>query len=144
MYDYVAGKADWGSFGLPLAGQRDSTTRVGAYARADVPACGPHDRMPEVRERVRAAGWDTCFVTNEDGVVLGLLGRTALAGDDAMEEAMTLGLSTVRPSLELDRAVERMRTQDRTTLPVTRSDGVLIGVLRREDAERALESSATA
>ena len=146
MYDYVAGKADWGSFGLPLEGQRDSTTRVGAYARADVPACGPHDRMPEVRERVRAAGWDTCFVTNEDGVVLGRLGRTALAGDDdvSVEEAMTLGPSTVRPSLELDRAVERMRTQDLTTLPVTRSDGVLLGVLGREDAEQALESSATA
>ncbi len=59
-------------------------------------------------------------------------------------EAMTPGPSTVRPSLELDRAVERMRTQDLTTLPVTRSDGVLIGVIRREDGEQALESSATA
>jgi CBS domain-containing protein len=144
-YDYVAGKADWGSFGLPLEGRRDSTTRVGAHARTDVPACGPDDRMPEVRERVRAAGWDTCFVTNEHGVVLGRLGRTALGGDDdvSVEEAMTLGPSTVRPSLELDTAVERMRAQNLTSLPVTRSDGVLIGVLRREDAEHGLESLAS-
>jgi Mg/Co/Ni transporter MgtE len=143
VYDYVAGKADWGSFGLPLEGRRDSSTRVGAHVRADVPACRPEDRMPEVRDRVDTAGWDTCFVTNEHGVVLGRLGRAALARDDdvSVEEAMTLAPSTVRPSYELDAAVERMRKQDLTSLPVTRSDGVLVGVLRRDDAERALESS---
>jgi CBS domain-containing protein len=52
---------------------------------------------------------------------------------------MTLGPSTVRPSLEVDRALERMRKQDLTSLPVTRSDGVLVGVLLREDVECALE-----
>ena len=140
VYDYVAGKADWGSFGLPLEGQRDSGTRVGGHARTDVPFCGPRDRMTEVRERVRAAGWNTCFVTNERGVVLGRLGRTALAAkeDVSVEEAMTLGPSTVRPSFELDTALERMRNQDLTSLPVTRSDGVLVGVLLRADAERVL------
>ena len=51
---------------------------------------------------------------------------------------MTLGRSTVRPSLELGQAVDRMRRQNLTTLPVTRSDGVLVGVLRRDDAEQAL------
>jgi len=40
--------------------------------------------------------------------------------------------------------LERMRAQDLITLPVTRSDGVLLGVIRREDAEQALESLATA
>jgi Mg/Co/Ni transporter MgtE len=140
VYDYVAGLADWGSFGLPLEGTWPSGTRVGAHARSDVPTCGLADRMQEVRERVRGAGWDICFVTDERGVVLGRLGRSALAGDDdvVVEEAMTLGPRTVRPSLELTKAVERMRSQRLTTLPVTRSDGVLVGVLRREDAERAL------
>ena len=140
VYDYGAGKADWGSFGLPLEGRRPSSTRVGAHLRTDVPTCGPADRMADVRERVRAAGEDTCFVTDQDGVVVGRLGRAALAGDAdvSAEEAMTLGPSTVRPSLELDKAVARMRTENLTTLPVTRSDGALVGVLRREDAERAL------
>jgi Mg/Co/Ni transporter MgtE len=143
VYDYVAGKADWGSFGLPLEGRRPSSTRVGAHIRTDVPACGPADRMAEVRERVRAADWDTCFVTNAERVVVGRLGRAALAGDDdvSVEEAMTLGPSTVRPSLELDKAVERMRRQDLTSLPVTRADGVLVGIIRRDDAERALAGS---
>ena len=140
VYDYVPGKADWASFGLPIEGEHDSSTRVGAHARSDVPACGPDDRMREVRQRVRAAGWDTCFVTNSEGVVVGRLGRSALAGGDdvLVEEAMTLGPSTVRPALELEKAVERMRNQNLTSLPVTRSDGVLLGVLRREDAEQAL------
>jgi Mg/Co/Ni transporter MgtE len=99
--------------------------------------------MPELRERVRAAGWDTCFVTDERGVVLGRIGRAALGRDDdvPVEEAMTPGPSTVRPSLELERAVERMGKQELTNLPVTRSDGVLVGVIQREDAERALAAS---
>jgi Mg/Co/Ni transporter MgtE len=99
--------------------------------------------MATVRERVRAEGWDTCFVTNEDGVVVGRLGRAALAAEDdvSVEAAMSLGPSTVRPSLELDKAVVRMRKQNLTSLPVTRSDGVLVGVLRREDAEQALAST---
>src|ERR671935_2524962 len=140
VHDYVAGIADWASFGFPIEGEHHSGTRVGAHARTDVPACGPRDRMTDVRERVRAAGWDTCFVTDERGVVLGRLGRSALASDDdvSVEEAMTLGPSTIRPALELDKAVERMRTQNLTSLPVTRSDGVLVGVLRRDDAEQAL------
>jgi CBS domain-containing protein len=145
VYDYVAGKADWGSFGLPLEGRRPSSTRVGAHVRTDVPACGPADRMAEVRERVRTADWDTCIVTNAACVVVGRLGRAALAGaggdDVSVEEAMTLGPSTVRPSLELDKAVERMRRQNLTSLPVTRSDGVLVGIIRRDDAERALAGS---
>ena len=141
VYDYAAGIADWASSGLPIEGERHSGTRVGAYARTDVPACPPSDRTIDVREKVRAASWGTCIVTDKHGVVLGRLGRAALAADDdvSVEEAMTPGPSTVRPSLELEKALERMRTQNLTSLLVTRSDGVLIGVLRREDAERALE-----
>lgn len=54
---------------------------------------------------------------------------------------MTPGPSTVRPSLGLDEAVQRMQAQSLTSLPVTRSDGVLVGLLRREDAEQALARS---
>jgi Mg/Co/Ni transporter MgtE len=98
--------------------------------------------LREVCERVRNSGWDTCFVIDERRVVLGRLGRSALArdGDVSVEEAMTSGPSTVRPSLELSRAVERMEAQQLSSLPVTHSDGVLVGVIRREDAERAPRS----
>ena len=135
VYDYVAGKADWGSFGLPLEGQRPSSTRVGAHLQTDVPTCTLDEALPAVCERVRAAGGDTCFVVNEERILLGRLGRAALTRDDdaSIEEAMTAGPSTVRPSLDLTAAVERMRSQNLTGMPVTSSDGVLIGLLRREE-----------
>jgi len=140
VHDYVAGKADWGSAGLPLEGTRGSETRVGAYLRRDVPTCRLDERLADVRARVGAAGWQTCFVVNDEKVVLGRLGRAALAGEDdvSVEQAMSAGPSTVRPSLELDRAVERMRRQNLTALSVTTSEGRLLGLLERDTAEQAL------
>jgi hypothetical protein len=57
--------------------------------------------------------------------VLGRLGRAALAREDdlSVEQAMSNSPSTVRPSLEFDRAVDRMR---------------LLGLVERDTAEQAL------
>ena len=86
------------------------------------------------------ADWDTCFVVDQEGVVLGRLGRSALQRDDdlTVEQAMTPGPSTIRPSARLNDVVARMRTQNLSNLPVTTSDGQLVGLLAREDAERAI------
>ena len=140
VYDYAAGKADWGSFGLPLEGAEGSETRVGAYVRTDVPKCRLDDRLQEVCRRLDERGWDACFVLNEGGVVLGRIGRRAISGgeDVTAEEAMTPGPSTIRPSARLRDAVERMQRQKLTNLPVTRSDGRLVGLITRRDAERIL------
>jgi CBS domain-containing protein len=140
VYDYVAGKADWGSAGLPLEGAEGIETRAGAHVRTDVPTCRPHDRLRAVCERLDESGWDTCFVVDERRVVLGRLGRRAIRGreDVTAEEAMALGPSTIRPSARLRNMVERMEKQKLTNLPVTTSDGRLVGLLLREDAERAV------
>src|SRR5712691_5982171 len=86
--DYVAGKADWGSFGLPLDGTKGP--RAGEHVRADVPTCRLEERLQDVRRRVTAAGWDTCIVVDASAVVLGRLGRNALARDEeiTVEAAM--------------------------------------------------------
>jgi CBS domain-containing protein len=141
--DYVAGKADWGSAGLPLEGAEGSETRAGAHVRTGVPTCRPHDHLREVCERLDESGWDTCFVVDERRVVLGRLGRRAIRGRENLsaEQAMTLGPSTIRPSARLRDVVERMQRQKLTNLPVTTSDGQLVGLLLREDAERALGAS---
>jgi Mg/Co/Ni transporter MgtE len=91
--------------------------------------------------RARIGAWETCFVVDEDGVVLGRLGRSALRREDdvSAEEAMSDGPSTIRPSARLASVVERMRTEDLTGLPVTTSDGRLVGLLLRADAEREAE-----
>ncbi len=72
--------------------------------------------------------------------MLGRLGRSALrrADDISAEEAMTDGPSTIRPSARLERVVARMQTQNLEGLPVTTSDGRLVGLLLRADAEAAL------
>ena len=141
VYDYAAGKADWGAAGLPLEGDDPSNHRVGALARSDVPTCQLDERLSEVRKRVEQTGWDTCFIINEQRVLLGQLGRRALASEDDLrvEEAMTPGPRTIRPSARLTAIVERMHSQNLAKLPVTTSDGRLLGVLLREDAEGALQ-----
>ena len=141
VYDYVAGKADWGSAGLPLEGANGSNTRAGAHLRTDVPTCRLDERLQAVCEHLDQSGWDTCFVVDEDRVVLGRLGRRAIRGreDVSAEQAMTPGPSTIRPSARLANVVERMRKQNLANLPVTTSDGRLMGLLMRADAEQALE-----
>jgi CBS domain-containing protein len=140
VYDYVAGKADWGSAGLPLEGAEGSETRAGAHVRTDAPNCRPEDRLLDICERPEQTGWDTCFVLDEQGVVLGRIGRRAIRGRDDVSagEAMTLGPSTVRPSARLQAMVERMQRQNLSNLPVTTSDGRLVGLLTQRDAEEAL------
>jgi CBS domain-containing protein len=139
VYDYVAGKADWGSYGLPVDGAEGSETRVGAYVRTDVPNCRLNDNLQEVCARLEESGWDTCFVLNEERVVLGRIGRRAIRSreDVAAEQAMTPGPSTIRPSARLRDTVERMQRQNLTNLPVTTPDGRLVGLLSRGDAEQA-------
>jgi CBS domain-containing protein len=108
-----------------------------------VPTCRLDDRLRDVCELLGDSDWDTCFVVDDQRVVLGRIGRHAIRErpDVSAAEAMTLGPSTVRPSARLREAVERMERQSLTSLPVTRPDGVLVGLLLREDAERALDST---
>jgi CBS domain-containing protein len=138
VYHYVAGKADWGSFGLPLEGKADSSTRVGSVARAEAPRCLPDELVSAVAERV-GDEWQICVVANGQGVVMGLLERQTLRAGEQIraEDAMSLGPSTIRPSARRDAITRRMREQNLTRIVVTRSDGTLTGVLRREDLESA-------
>ncbi|MEP6813481.1 MAG: CBS domain-containing protein [Actinomycetota bacterium] len=110
---------------------------AGDTARRDVPTCSLDARLPEVRERVCAAGWETCIVVNEERVVLGRLGRKTLASDAdvSAEAAMTPGPGTVRPSIGADALLERMRARHLTSFLVTTSDGRLVGLVRRGDIE---------
>ncbi len=143
MFDYVAGKADWLAYGLPREGANVAVPNVGELTRRDVPTCRLGDRLAEVQERVREAGWDVCIVVSDAGVVLGRLGRKALqAAAGEVEGAMTPGPGTIRPSVPLETVVKRLRERDLTSALVTTSDGRLVGVLRLGDAERHLGDSA--
>jgi CBS domain-containing protein len=121
-------------------GRRGARLGRGPTFRTDAPNCRLEDRLLEICERLEETGWDTCFVLDERDVVLGRIGRRAIRGksDVSAGEAMTLGPSTVRPSARLEAVVERMRRQKLASLPVTTSDGRLVGLLTVRDAEEAL------
>jgi Mg/Co/Ni transporter MgtE len=105
-------------------------------ARKDAPTCRPDEPIGEVRERVRAAGWDACVVVNDERVVLGLLREAELqeGQDEPVERVMRPGPSTFRPHVSIQEMAHYMVDHDLPTSPVTSSDGRLIGILRVEDA----------
>jgi Mg/Co/Ni transporter MgtE len=137
VYDYAAGKMDWGSYGLPHEGSNVPARTAGDVARKDVPTCTLGEPLEEVRGRVRAARWNTCIVVNEQRVVLGRLGRKELAAesDETVAAAMAPGPSTVRPSIGADALLERIRARNLTSLLVTTPDGRLVGLARLRDLE---------
>jgi Mg/Co/Ni transporter MgtE len=92
--------------------------------------------------RDRSADLGSCFVVDGDGVVLGRLGRKALRREDdvTVDEAMSPGPGTLRPSARLQEAVEWMRKRGATSAPITTADGRLYGLLLLADAEKGLES----
>jgi CBS domain-containing protein len=55
---------------------------------------------------------------------------------------MESGPTTFRPNGALGAVAERMRSRDVSSVVVTTSDGELLGVLFREDAERYLAERA--
>ena len=138
MYDYTAGKSDWIAAGLPIEGKAAGRPTAATVARRDVPTCHLEDSLRDVRERVRAAGWNACVVVNEARIVMGLLRAEQLGREEDLtaESAMRPGPSTFRPNVAIAKMAEFMATHDLPNAPVTTSAGELIGLLVREDAER--------
>jgi predicted transcriptional regulator len=139
VYDYVAGKLDWLAAGGPIEGTVAGQPRAGDVARGDVPTCGLDERLGEVRDRARAAGFDACVVVNQERVVLGLLRAKELDGDPAsqIEAAMRPGPSTFRPHVRVAELAHHLVDHDVENAPITTSDGRLVGLLLRDDALRA-------
>lgn len=139
VFDYVAGKVDWGAAGLRYEGSLAERPTAADAADPEVPACSLDDDLAAVRERVRASGWETCIVLNLERIVLGRLGRRAIRSDEptTIEAAMSEGPSTVRPSQPLQDLVKRMVRSNQRTALVTTSEGRLVGLVKREEAERA-------
>lgn len=137
------GKVDWMAAGLPTEGTNTLRPRAGDTARKDVPTCGLKDRLSDVRERVRAQGWDSVVVVNEERVVLGLLRSKELDkdADQIIEHAMRPGPSTFRPYVSLHEMAHFMAEHKLENAPVTTSDGRLVGLLLQKDVVRAKEQA---
>lgn len=136
VYDYVAGKLDWMAAGLPTDGTNAKQPRAGEVARKDVPTAQLDERLGEVRDRVRAAGWDAAVVINSQRVVFGLLRSKELEKDPDLriEQAMRPGPSTFRPYVSIKEMAKNMADHNLESSPITTSDGRLVGLLLQKDA----------
>jgi CBS domain-containing protein len=136
VYEYSAGKADWGAYGLPLEGEVTKVARLGDIARR-IPTCGIDDTVGTARER--AEPWKTCMIVNEEGVLLGrMFGKDLDAVPHArVADLMSPGPSTFRPNVSAIEMLEYMDRNDLETAPVTTPDGKLVGLVVRADVERA-------
>jgi CBS domain-containing protein len=97
----------------------------------------------DVRQKVLEAGREVCIVVNDEGIVEGRLRSRALeeTPDATAEQSMEIGPTTIRPSERLEPLVGRMRKRGVRTIVVSDLKGQLVGILYREDAERALEAA---
>jgi CBS domain-containing protein len=140
VYRYTPGKDGWLAVGLPTEGPEAATLRAGDVANRDAPTCALHDRLGDVRDRLRAAGKTSCIVVNDQREVLGRVRGESLDGDgeQTVEAVMEAGPTTVRPSEPLDALIGRMQKRRVESIVVSTADGVLIGVLHRGDGERRL------
>jgi len=121
--------------GEKTEGTNAQKPRAGDIARKDVPTCGLKEKLGPVSERVRAAGWDSAVVVNDQRVVLGLLRAKELAGDpnQLIEQAMRPAPSTFRPYVSREELVHFMHEHLVDSSPITTSDGRLVGLLLRKD-----------
>jgi CBS domain-containing protein len=135
VYDYRTGKQDWMGAGLPTEGTNTQRPRLVDVVRRDVPTCSLSERLGDVRDRVAAAGWDTCVVVSQQRVVLGLLRAGELAADPGLpvERAMRPGPSTYRPNVSVEQMRGIMTERNLVSSPVTTADGKLVGLVRRQD-----------
>jgi CBS domain-containing protein len=140
VHHYTPGKDGWLTMGLPTEGPDAATPRAGDVADRDIPTCALDDRLGDVRDRLRSTGQTSCIVVNDQRVILGRVRGEALDGDaeQSVEAVMEAGPTTVRPSAPLDALIARMQKRKTGSIVVSTADGVLVGVLRREDGERRL------
>ena len=141
VHEYKPGKLDWMASGRPTEGENSTRPRAGTVARKDVPVCAPADRLAEVRDRARGAGWDAAVVVDGERVVLGLLRAAELAkeGELSIEEAMRPGPSTFRPYVPIKEMADYLTGHKLESSPVTTLDGKLVGLLLKADAVREAE-----
>ena len=82
-------------------------------------------------------GIDKTFALGPDPVTVGRGAECAIRSDDdsSVEDAMTEGPQTYRPSIQVSDLVERMHKHNLRTSLITTPDGRLIGLVLRTDAE---------
>jgi hypothetical protein len=140
---YGAGKMDWLAAGLPAEGE-DREPTIGELMRSDVPRCRPGERLGDLGSRWRE--WPWCAVVDDDGVLLGRVRRSELDEhpDWPAFEAAEPGPSTYRPSVPAGELRGVMEKGGHRHLYVSDGEGRLLGIVTRDDLDRAAVPDPTA
>ncbi|MGP3956154.1 rhodanese-like domain-containing protein [Nonomuraea sp. 3N208] len=128
VHDYGAGKMDWLAAGLPYEGQAHL---VSQNVRRDPVTAGLDDPLEELTERIIGDPAGLAVVVDQDDVVQGVVGSSELKGTDmsgTAEQAMRVGVTTVRPSEQLEPLIQRMDRAKVDHVVVTKADGTLVGL----------------
>jgi CBS domain-containing protein len=141
--DFVDGKLEWISHGLPLEGTGPHFAVAGEIADRDaVLTCRIGDRLGEVARALETVPHDYCVVLNDHDIVLGRMRRRNLHGadDTAVEHVMEPGPTTVRASEPAPGLLERMRSKNVPAVIVTTNKGRLMGAATQEALAGLLSS----
>lgn len=143
VYDFVDGKIEWLSYGLPTEGKGPHFAVAGEIAdRGAVLACRLGDRVDDIARALDTVPHDYCVVLNDQDIVLGRI-RKKKVKDSAfirVEQVMELGPTTVRPSEPAKGLLERMKQKHVPAVIVTTNKGRLIGAATQEALERLTSS----
>jgi Mg/Co/Ni transporter MgtE len=143
VFRYTAGKADWAAYGLPTEGKSVTPNRAGNLARRDVASCSLSDRADTIRQQLEKSGARLCAVLNEHRVLLGQISAERVESETVSiaEEIMISAPTTLRPNTKLEELCEFFNAHNAETVWVTTNDGELLGLLYREDVQRAQPQS---
>lgn len=139
VYDYMPGKLDWIAHALPLQGEWDQSTTVGAFVHRDVATCSLEERAAVVRERIDASPYGFALVLSDQEIVLGRVLRSTIerSPDASAQALMESGPSTVRAHVQAAELAERLADRDLATAVITTPGGRLIGIVRGADLQGA-------
>ena len=136
VHDYAPGKVDWLAHGLPAEGTDADRPTAGSLARQDAAILPLDTSAADALAAISDSPYGYALALSRGGVLLGRVRRSALealAGDDPIEPGLEPGPSTIRPHLTAAKLTDRFARSDVRTLIVTRPDGSLVGIVRRED-----------
>ena len=143
VYDFVDGKIEWLSHGLPVEGKGPHYAVAGEVAdREAVLACRLGDRVGDAAHQLDTVPHDYCVVLNDQDIVLGRMRKKNVPGpeDSPVERVMEPGPTTVRPNEPAKGLLERMKKKKVPAVIVTTNKGRLMGTVTQEALERLLSS----
>jgi CBS domain-containing protein len=96
----------------------------------EVPTCRLDESVGQAGARAEERGYAVSSVVNENGIVLGVIGKRDWNTDPtaSVEQLMDPAPTTLRPSDPLEKAKQMLSESDRGAVLVTDSDGRLLGV----------------